>query len=512
MISFPNGFNCNNKLVILQPGTAVPAIDTFRYTFIPAFSNPATIAQIPGGVDIMLVSNPSDSLAPAWKTAEYIAYAMDYAHFVLNRGGTVIAWSQGNLNVQWAFKYWPSTRENVPDRNYVGMSPDYDGTILASFICEPLSILTSGSGATLANQFISNDGLLSIPKFLGIGNIPLDAQGQTDPQVLKSLLIALVFGDAASTGFSNASTTAINTISSSAIPSVSSSAMAIPTQGFLNATQVIGGLTGAIPVGKRAVPFGAEKAQVQAAVFAHLLKRQSLVDPLGTLLGNVLAPVAELLSQIIIDPTTPIMQIFSHLATLATDPAMTALPPTGCAPGVWDQTYFSAFVQKLASNGGALAYVPTTLVFSLTDEVVEPQGITGVTAASGYLAGANPGVIAPSNIFIQDYCGTIGNLMDVDAPPLITHEGVLNSGMGVSAAILAVISGSTVSTNDIEQVFGQAEACDILSSRLTPADFLGNEATIPGALLRITVASGSGDPDAVFVAQPVALPSYAADF
>lgn len=45
----------------------------------------------------------------------------------------MIAWSQGNIDVQWAFKYWPSTRKITSD--HVAISPDYAGTVLADFIC-----------------------------------------------------------------------------------------------------------------------------------------------------------------------------------------------------------------------------------------------------------------------------------------------------------------------------------------------------------------------------------------
>jgi hypothetical protein len=72
--------------------------------------------------------------------------------------------------------------------------------------------------------------------------------------------------------------------------------------------------------------------------------------------------------------------------------------PQGCLPAIWQQTYLSNFINVLATgygNGvGDSAFVPTTTVFSLIDEVVEPQGASGFEAASSYLNNA-------SNIFIQ---------------------------------------------------------------------------------------------------------------
>lgn len=486
MISFPNGFNCKNKLVILQPGTAVPAIDTYSNTFIPVFTQDV----VAGGVDIMLVSNPSISLAPVWQTAEYIAYAMDYANLVLKRPGTVIAWSQGNLNTQWAFKYWPSTRTNVTGRNYVAMSADYDGTILGTFLCEPISILTSGSGASLLDQFLTNGGLTSVLGALGINQIPTSPDGNTDPVAFKALLYSLVFTDAASAGASNATTS-----SSPVSITITSTGSPLPSQ-----------------VLKRAVPFGSR--DFVAARLEAKMKRNTLGGALGDLLSGVLSPIATELASIVTDPTTDLMQIFANLAKLVTDPAEFSLPPSGCVPSVWDQGYFSPFILKLAENSGDLAYVPTTSVFSLTDEVVEPQGVTGITGASAYMAGSNAGVVAPENIYIQDVgqCTVISSVAGLDFPPLITHEGVLASGMGVAAAILAVNSGSTVSYSEIVAAYGQSEACALISKYLTVADFLGNEATVPGALTRVTLNPGTTDPDAQFVSAEVALPAYAANY
>lgn len=514
MISFPNGFNCKGKLVILQPGTAVPAIDTFMNTFTPAFENAQTMAET-GGVDIMMISNPSNSLAPAWKTAEYVAYALDYANLVLKRPGTIIAWSQGNLNVQWAFKYWPTTRTDVEGRNYVGISPDYDGTILADFLCRPLSILTDGNGLELADEFIAGGGLTTILQALGISTLPIDpSTGKTDPQAFKALLLSLVYGSAATNGFGSSSSSAI-TMSATSVPSTVSATL-ISSSSASSADLTEGTSTSAslsaptdAPFKRRAVRFG-DREDVVALMRERVEKRQTTaLGALGTLLDGVSDSILGELAEIVVNPEAPLMQVFANLAKLATEPVDFSLSPQGCVPGVWDQTYNSAFVQKLAENGGDLAYVPTTTVFSITDEVVEPQGVTGETNASGFMSGSNPGVVAPQNIFIQEHCTAIGNPSLADVPPFITHEGALISGMGVSAAILAVITGSTVSYDQIVAAYGQSEACALLSSRNTAAEYAGNEATIPGAFLRITVNPGTDDPDAQFQPAPSPLPSYA---
>ncbi|KAJ5640541.1 hypothetical protein N7528_000166 [Penicillium herquei] len=52
------------------------------------------------------------------------------------------------------------------------------------------------------------------------------------------------------------------------------------------------------------------------------------------------------------------------------------VPFSGTQPGtpaVWHQTRNASFIAMLRSNGGDSAYVPTTSIYSATDEVVQPQ-------------------------------------------------------------------------------------------------------------------------------------------
>jgi hypothetical protein len=51
-------------------------------------------------------------------------------------------------------------------------------------------------------------------------------------------------------------------------------------------------------------------------------------------------------------------------------------------PGVWSQRMTSNFIKTLRADDGDSAYVPTTSIYSATDEIVQPQS---GTAASAYL-------------------------------------------------------------------------------------------------------------------------------
>jgi hypothetical protein len=79
---------------------------------------------------------PGFMLADAQTNSEYIAYAIGYISGISAQCQiAVIGWSQGNLDTQWVFKYWPSTRALVTD--HVAFSPDYHGTVIANLVALP---------------------------------------------------------------------------------------------------------------------------------------------------------------------------------------------------------------------------------------------------------------------------------------------------------------------------------------------------------------------------------------
>ncbi|KAI7771403.1 hypothetical protein LZL87_010843 [Fusarium oxysporum] len=125
-IYIPDTFTYGKKLpVILFPGTGSTGYTAFRGSFIPLLTGV-------DWADPVWVNVPELLLGDAQVNAEYAAYALNYIASLSKRSVATIGWSQGNINTQWAFKYWPSTRKVTTD--HVAISADYKGTILANFV------------------------------------------------------------------------------------------------------------------------------------------------------------------------------------------------------------------------------------------------------------------------------------------------------------------------------------------------------------------------------------------
>jgi hypothetical protein len=108
----------------MAPGTGSTGCLTFRSNFIKQFTDSKF-------ADPVWLNIPDFLYNDAQQNAEYVAYAINYISGIsANKNVSVIAWSQGNLDTQWALKYWPSTRKIVSD--LVSISPDFHGTTLAT--------------------------------------------------------------------------------------------------------------------------------------------------------------------------------------------------------------------------------------------------------------------------------------------------------------------------------------------------------------------------------------------
>lgn len=125
-IYIPDTFTYGAKPpVVLFPGTGSTGYTTFAGNFIPLLTDV-------DWADPVWVNVPNFLNDDAQTNAEFAAYALNYIASLTKRKTSVIAWSQGNIDMQWAFKYWPSTRKVTTD--HVAISADYRGTILANVV------------------------------------------------------------------------------------------------------------------------------------------------------------------------------------------------------------------------------------------------------------------------------------------------------------------------------------------------------------------------------------------
>lgn len=137
-------------------------------------------------------------------------------------------------------------------------------------------------------------------------------------------------------------------------------------------------------------------------------------------------------------------------------------------PSIWQQTSGSALTTALANAGGLNQIVPTTNVYSSTDELVQPQFSNGPSDSS-YLANAK-------NIQAQQVCGPLFAL---------THGGSLTSSFSFvvgSSALKAKLGRAR--TKD----YSSADCSALPPSQLTPLQKIESQSLLATATL--SVASG----------------------
>jgi hypothetical protein len=129
------GFTYGQKIpVIMCPGTGVTGTQTFSGNFMKQLANSTTM-------DPVVLDIPDNLLDDIQPNAEFLAYSTNYVSAISsNLNVSVITWSQGFLNMQWAMKYWPSTRAVVS--NFVPVSPDLKGSKIANGV--PTGVLPLG--------------------------------------------------------------------------------------------------------------------------------------------------------------------------------------------------------------------------------------------------------------------------------------------------------------------------------------------------------------------------------
>ncbi|CZR54690.1 uncharacterized protein PAC_04574 [Phialocephala subalpina] len=105
--------------------------------------------------------------------------------------------------------------------------------------------------------------------------------------------------------------------------------------------------------------------------------------------------------------------------TLFSDLECPGFPGLPCPMAPRQQRTDSNLIKTLIANGGDSAYVPTTTIYSIFDEIVLPQD----DKASGHINDARG--VGASNNELQSLCP------DLPARDIYTHEGVLHNSVGL---------------------------------------------------------------------------------
>ncbi|KAK0518058.1 hypothetical protein OC835_007966, partial [Tilletia horrida] len=149
-------------------------------------------------------------------------------------------------------------------------------------------------------------------------------------------------------------------------------------------------------------------------------------------------------------------------------------------PSVWQQAKGSQLLTALANAGGLNAIVPTTSIYSTSDEIVQPEDST--PSASSYLNGA-------TNVLAQTYCKGIS----------IFHGGQLYSNFTFSVAKNALQSSDKVWD---PSAFNKGYCGGYVADGLQPSDKDAVQSAVLADLGRLTSAQYS------VPCEPV-LPAYA---
>jgi hypothetical protein len=195
-IYIPSSFSYGSsgkQPVILVPGTGAPGGTTYANNFAKLLAG-TTFA------DPLWINIPGNSLGDVQVNSEFVAYAINYISGITGgQNVSVVGWSQGNVNSQWALKYWPSTRQVVSD--LISISPDFHGSVISGLpcvvACAP-SLLQQEYSSNFIGALRSNGGDSAyVPTTVVYSATDEFVQPQIDPFASATLL------DARGVGVSN---------------------------------------------------------------------------------------------------------------------------------------------------------------------------------------------------------------------------------------------------------------------------------------------------------------------
>lgn len=147
--SFASYGSTNRRPILFVPGTGA-------FGGVNFISNLGKLLGNDNRFDPVYLNVPGAMLNDTQINSEYIAYAINYLSSITGNNNhlAVIPWSQGNPDTQWAFQYWPSTRNVVED--FISISADFHGTTLAYLLDPAFPNIVPNPPSIIQQEYDSN--------------------------------------------------------------------------------------------------------------------------------------------------------------------------------------------------------------------------------------------------------------------------------------------------------------------------------------------------------------------
>ncbi|MEU2506578.1 alpha/beta fold hydrolase [Streptomyces sp. NPDC007863] len=117
--------------VLLVHGTSSTADESWGWGYAPALRD--------AGYDVCTVDLPNRSMGDIQDSTEYVVHAINKIQAATGRKVDVIGHSQGNMQMRWALKWWPSLQAKVDDAVFLA-NPGHGigaGNLFCTGLCAP---------------------------------------------------------------------------------------------------------------------------------------------------------------------------------------------------------------------------------------------------------------------------------------------------------------------------------------------------------------------------------------
>ncbi|CAH7682683.1 expressed protein [Phakopsora pachyrhizi] len=146
-IHCPNGLSAPRGVVLMVPGTGFSGSENYAKS--------PYADKLPGlGFAYCWISLPGYSTVDLQISGELVAYAIKSLAADSGRSISILTYSQGGSNVQWALTFWPSLRPLVA--SFVAMAPPMRGSAAADVLCMASVVIGGCVPALLQESMLSN--------------------------------------------------------------------------------------------------------------------------------------------------------------------------------------------------------------------------------------------------------------------------------------------------------------------------------------------------------------------